>query len=125
MKVLTWFVFLSVVAAHAEVPEDPSRPGLDALRRDGQLISVRLAPGSPLKIFVVGREEAKLDLAKLKLTVRRLEPGPETELLVRSKDGYFAVEPAAPEKDQPQALEVSTKLEGKTETFRFRLKSKP
>lgn len=122
MKLLLFL--LLPLCLRAEVPGDPSRPELESLRREGQIVSLRLAPGNPLKIFVLGKEEARLDLAKLRLTVRRLEPNPVGELLVRNKDGYFSVDALGDHKE-PQTIEISTKLGEKTETFRFRLKSQP
>lgn len=95
-------------------------PNVNVMRRQGQLVSVELVIGEPLKIFVVGREEAKIDLSDLILTVRRLKPYPGKVLRLDKTNNYFTVsEPLDAKK--PLDLEVTTKVKGKSETLHFNI----
>jgi len=93
------------------------------LRQEGQLFSIRLSPGKPLKIFVVGREEAKFDFSNMKLTVKRLKPYPSEELRVTKSGDYYTVATPLPPEQESQ-LEVTTQVKGKSEKFHFLLKQK-
>src|SRR5690348_16426609 len=66
---------------------------LPELSQQGHLVSIQITRGNPIKIFVVGREEARLDLTKLELVVWRLSP--ERQKLHIEKEGnYFTLDPA-------------------------------
>lgn len=100
--------------------EDLSRPDI---KKEGQLVSVRIVIGEPVRIFVVGKEEAKLDWSDLKLTVRRLKPYPGKILSTNQKNGYFVIsEPIDLQKGTD--LEVTTKIKDKTETLHFKIEEK-
>lgn len=93
------------------------------LNQQGQLVSVRLVLGEPIRIFVVGKEEAKLDLSKLKLTVRRLKPYPGKVLsLDQNVGGYFTISEPVNLKE-PTDLDVTTKIKDQTETLHFKLEN--
>ena len=82
MKHLLILALLMPQMAYAQsYTSDLNLPELSTLKQEGQLLSIRIRLGEPLRIFVVGREEAKLDLSDLKLTVKRLEPYPVHTLL--------------------------------------------
>ena len=105
-------------------PTDLSRPAFTSLQQSGNLFSLRLSPGKPLKIFVVGREEAKVDLNQLKISVRRLAPYPGEELSVQRTGDYFTVK-NAPVGSKSEKLEVRTQLNELEEVFRFQVPPKP
>lgn len=113
------FVYIFAIA---QSQEEQIRPDLIGLKKQGQLVTVRLVPGEPLRIFVVGREEAKINLSDLKVTVKRLKPYPGKTLAVDRYQNYFAVaEPI--DRNQPTDLEVTTNLKGKSEVLNFTIKS--
>lgn len=112
--------FAGVAGAQVKAVE-PVQNNVDILKQQGQLFTVQVRRGEPLKIFVVGREEAKLDLSNMKLVVRRLKPMPQKNLEVQQAEGYYLVkEPVGANTD----LEVTTEMKGTTETFRFKLPEK-
>lgn len=92
----------------------------DRWRKEGQLVTVQLSKGNPIKIFVLGREEAKVDLKHLKVVVRRLKPYPGQILKINQMGNYYEIA-------DPQSLksiheiEVVTHLKDKKETFQFKL----
>ncbi len=100
--------------------DDPNRPEFAQVRQSGQLVSVRISMGQPIKIFVVGNDEAHLDLSQLTLRVRRLNPPEKTLSISQQKDYFTITEPLEKDTD----LEVSTKIKNKTETFRFKINPK-
>lgn len=112
------FTFLALPLCAQNRPVEPVQTNLDIMRQEGQLVTVKISPGSPLKIFVVGREEASLDLSKMKLTVRRLAPGTAKTLSLTKSEGYFTVSDPI---ENDAKLEVTTKVQGKTETFNFKM----
>ena len=114
--------FSSAFAWSQVTAENPLQSQSDLLRQEGRLVSVQLTRGEPLKILVVGREEAKLDLSKMKLVVRRLQPFPEKNLrLEKQGENFLVLDPVKGDAD----LEVTTELKGSTESFRFKVKAKP
>ena len=88
--------------------------------QEGRLVSVQIVMGEPVRIFVTGREEAKLDLNDLKLTIRRIKPYPGKVLDVKQRDDYFELSDQQAFRGTSD-LEVKTKLKGETETMRFNL----
>jgi hypothetical protein len=116
-------VFWSIIVP-AKLPESiPYREYQDEMRREGQFLTVHLSVGSPTRIFVVGKEEVKIDFSKLKLTVRRLNPYPGKVLKTDRYDNYFVVnDPVDIKKDAE--FEINLETNQKTETFNFKLKSK-
>lgn len=100
---------------------EPSILGPDQWRKEGQLVSIQISRGEPIRIFVVGREEAKVDLSTLSLTVRSLKPYPGKVLSV-DKHGNYYVFADPKELKKSKEIEVITRVKDKNETFRFELK---
>lgn len=118
------FIFFSQFAMAQGASGDLSRElDLGLLKQEGQLVSVRIAIGEPLRIFVVGREEAKLDFSQLKLTVRRIKPYPGEILQLTKHGDYFSVSDTMNLKNETE-LEVKTKVKNKEETFHFKIDNK-
>ncbi|MBX3017075.1 MAG: hypothetical protein KF767_04230 [Bdellovibrionaceae bacterium] len=92
-------------------------------RADGEMLSVRLSRGKPWRIFVVGREEAKIDPATLKLTVRRLKPYPGEMIVVDRKGTHFEMGGGERSLGEIEELEIKAILKGEEETFHIRLKA--
>lgn len=120
MKNFIIAILLPLVASGQSFVDDPNHPNSTVMRRQGQLVSVEVVVGEPLRIYVVGREEAKLDFSNLTLTVRRLKPYPGKVLSLDKFNNYFTVsEPVDLKK--PMDLEVTTKVKGKSETLNFKI----
>ena len=101
---------------------DDSNNQSGVFKKEGQLVSVQLTPGKPIKIFVVGREEAQVDLKKLDVKIRRVSPGPGATLEYNLKNGFYEVK-EVDAKDLNE-LEITTTLGAKSEKFHFQLKTK-
>jgi hypothetical protein len=119
---LLLFLYSSLLFAQA-YSDDPSRIDPNVMRASGNIVSLRLVLGEPIKLFVVGREEAKLDLSQLSLTVRRLSPYPGTNLKLNRLGDYFVLADS-PELNQTTNIEVTAQVKNKIEKFQFKIKNK-
>lgn len=121
MKTFLFILFASLSAAahHLNPLDDSART--KTLRQQGQLVTVVLTVGDPIRFFVVGREEAQFDLNALKLTVRRLNPYPGKILTVNKEEGYYVIPDASAKTLKPYELEVTTTLNNKVETHLFKI----
>ena len=113
---------LPLFFASAQTPDfEQSWNTADQWRKEGQLVTIQISKGNPLRIFVVGKEEAKFDLSSLNLTIRRIKPYPGKTLSVNKMNNYFVV-PDSSDFQQAQEIEIMAKVKDKNETFRFELK---
>lgn len=119
VSLVTFFID-SVGRTQIATPGQDSASGYH-LRQEGQLLTVSLTRGSPIRIFVAGKEEAKLDPSTLKVTVRRLKPYPGKVLTTDRLGNDFTVQNQE-ELTQASHLEVITQVKTKTEVFHFELK---
>lgn len=112
-----------VPAAIAQAaPTIPNQETLDQIKQEGQFFSIHITKGDPVRIFIIGKEEAKLDLEKLTITVRRLKPYPEKILTVDRHNNFFQINDRK-EFNKTTDLEVTTKVENKDEIFKFKIKN--
>ncbi len=117
-------ILIALVAIVVEASAfDPGRPE-NMINQEGQLLSIRISKGDPIRIFVVGREEAQLNLSDVSLTIRRLKPYPGKILKLDRQGNFFEV------KDQKlfqqsTELEISASIKGKKESFKVDLEKKP
>ncbi len=95
-------------------------PKSNVILQQGQLVSLRLVIGQPIRIFVVGREEAKLNLSQMSLSVRRLKPYPAKVLSLDRFDNYFVISEPVDLKTTTD-IEVITKIKNRSETLRFKI----
>jgi hypothetical protein len=115
---------LSLSAQSTVTSPDPRQA--EIVKQKGNLFSLEFVHGEPSRLYVVGKEEAKLDLSKMKITVRRVKPYPGKVLSTDLNHDHFVIsEPIDSEK--PTVLEVTTKVKDKTETIHLNLdvKKKP
>ncbi|MBC7372217.1 MAG: hypothetical protein H7326_11665 [Bdellovibrionaceae bacterium] len=108
-----------IALAQMNITDADGNPA-NVMTAQGKMITLKLVVGEPLKILVVGREEAKIDLKNLVLTVRRMNPTKQKTLATERNENTFVVSEAL-NADAVTDLEVTTKLQGKKESFRFKL----
>lgn len=89
----------------------------------GRLVTITLTLGNPVKIFITGKEEARLNLNNLKLKIRRLDPYPAEELRFNKMGNLYTVAMPATSKDL-NLLEVTATIKNESESFQFRLDNK-
>lgn len=125
IKVLLFLITVVAVSAVAQVSQspdiiDPSHADLRTLNQSGSLVSIRLEPHHPISFYVVGKEEAEIDLSQLQVVVRSLSQG-EGRILNSHQEGnrYIIDEPL--DLEQPTDLEVTAKTHDKAETFHFKI----
>lgn len=104
-------------AQNTDRTQDPNR-----ISQQGKLMTIQLIPGEPIKIFVVGKEEAQIDLSKLKLTVHRLSPGHQRALkLTREGDSFILNEKVT----SPATLDITAQAGSESESFQIKIPAKP
>jgi hypothetical protein len=125
LNLIVQSTYLNSIALAQPNPLDHSHPDKQILRKNGQLVSLRIELGQPVRFFVVGREEAKID--SYKLSVRRLEPNPGKEIHLVPQGDHFILQEAVDPRN-PFKLEVTahllemTKKKPKSETFEINYK---
>lgn len=113
---------LPIVSSLAQVAEfDSAIAWKDQWRKEGQLVTLQISRGNPIRIFVVGKEEVKIDPSTMSLTVRRLNPYPAKLLSVDKFNNYFVVSDSE-EFKKSKEIEITTDVKGTAETFRFEIK---
>lgn len=123
MKLLIVFLFSNLAFAQAPLVGNPGEFNSDVLKHEGRLVTVQLVMGEPIRIFVVGKEEAKLDLSQMKLSVRRLKPYPESQLVTDQLSNSYTISKSSDLKEGTE-LELTTEIKNKKETHRFKLKNR-
>jgi hypothetical protein len=120
MKPAVFLFFTLSQFAFAQNPLPTEKLNSRIHQQQGQLFSVRLEQGKPLKIFVVGREQAKFNFKDMKLTVKSISPY-KTETLAVNQQGEYFVVPQNDNKKSATALDVTVSVKDQTETLRFKL----
>tara|TARA_B110001454_G_C12723220_1_gene435928 strand:- start:11812 stop:12204 length:393 start_codon:yes stop_codon:yes gene_type:complete len=118
------FIAVSSMAFSGKQSESiPFQEFQDDMRKEGQFLTVHLSLGNPIRVFIVGKEEAKIDVSKLDITIRRLNPYPGKLLKLDRYDNYVVVNDLG-EMQKDAELEIKLKSNDKTENFKFKLKQK-
>lgn len=122
MKVLVFvFAFFLAAVAMAQSSSTYTEKENEVLVRTGNIFTLRITRGEPLKIFVFGREEAQVSLSDLKLRVRRLKPYPVTDLPVQLEKDYFYINGSS-SSIPLEEIEIITTEKAKKEKFKVNLK---
>ncbi len=128
-RILRFFIFFSVYflltwpsLSFAQIQSTEPLGSSNEWRREGQLFTLHISRQNPLRIFVVGREEAKLDLSKMSLTVRRLSPYPGKVLATSRANNSFVISDPSPLTEGAE-LEISAKYQKQSEIFRLKLEN--
>lgn len=104
---------------------DPVRPELNQLRQEGCLVTVEVIPiQKTIRLLIVGREEVKLSMTDLKLTVRSLSPV-QSEFVTFKQDGNFYTPSEPFNIENVKDIEVKAESGFKSETLQFNLSNIP
>lgn len=120
----------SVVLAQGKA-HDPTASDIQVLSQQGDLVSVKVVVGEPVKIFVLGREEVHLDFSNLKinaeydssglsLQVKKIKPSSKKILTLVKHTDHISVKDSE-KNEKPYELEVTTKVNNKLEQFKFKI----
>lgn len=117
-------------------PTNPVKTDFEVIREQGSLLNIKFVPGKPIKIFIVGREEAEVDLsqtkwkadvdfANLSVSLKQTNPSPGKVLRIKRFENHYIV-------DDPLQLTNGTELrldiddkDKKHHTFKVKVKEKP
>lgn len=121
MKLLIFTLAFSI-SAFAQVSDNTIPLDSRTLRQEGQLFTIQMVLGEPIRFFVVGKEEAKVDLSELKMTVRRLKPYPGKVLSLDLENGYF-VSTKLEDLRGATELEVTTLSKAKSDKVKFKMEN--
>lgn len=125
MKLFSVIIAILCLAsfANGQYAGEPSDPQSEILKREGKILSINLTKGQPLRIFILGKEEAKFDVKDFELTVRRIKPYPAKKLQVDSQGNYFVVDELTQNAEERE-VEIKARLKEKTETIRLKIPAK-
>jgi len=114
--------FFILTYGWTQVFNDPNGPQ-NTLRQQGHLFTIQLVLGEPIRFFVAGREEAKLDMSDLSVTVRRIKPYPGKVIRLDRQNDYF-VAASSNDLDTATEIEVIAKSKANSEKIKFKIESK-
>lgn len=131
MKAANFIFLLGLIpvplAAQAPaVPDiiDPSHADTRSLNQSGILLSVRLEPGEPIRLYVAGQEDAQFDPSQLTLTVRGFSPEGNQALSTHLEGDHFIIDPQ-PDLPKLSEIEVTAKTPREIKVFHFKLSTRP
>lgn len=129
-----FFVLISICLMGAGEVPDALKSDMEVLSQQGSLVSVKVVKGDPVRIYVLGREEAQVDLSgfnleidpsDLSVTVKRVSPKSPLKILrLKREKNIFTVEDAESGM-KLYTLEVTTQVKDKKETFKFKIDNRP
>lgn len=94
----------------------------EQLQREGRYVNVTVQMGNPLKIFVAGKERARISTDNMKMEIKTLNKNGWEELKLNKFGNYYSAD-VATEQAPGGLLEVRTTLKNKKrESFKFNLK---
>lgn len=128
--------FLVSIFLISAQPANPAQTDIEVIREQGSLLNIKFVPGKPIKIFIVGREEAEVDLSQTKwkadvdfsnlsVSLKQTNPNPGKILKIKRFENHYIV-------DDPLQLTNGTELRldiddknKKHHTFKVKVKEKP
>ncbi len=117
-------------------PSIPPKTDFEVIREQGNLFSVKLVPGQPIKIYVVGREEAEIDLSKtswaadvdlanLSVSFKQTNPNPGKIFKIKRFENHYIVDdPLALTKGSEFNLQIKEKNK-KPHSFKVKVRELP
>jgi hypothetical protein len=117
----TLIILFSAFSVYGQVGDpSPSATPSTQWRKDGQFLTIEITKSQPVRVYVVGREKAEINLSKLKLTIIRTKPFPPKILQMNRYGQYYEVTDVAGFEKSKQ-LEIHALLDGKLDTFHLDL----
>lgn len=115
MKILIVLFSLAAALVRAQTGS-PTMSAEETFQREGRFTTITVMLGNPIKIFVAGKERARLDTKQLKLEVRPSSATEWEELKFNSYGNYYSVKNPAIG-SEPKLLEVRATIKKKSETY--------
>lgn len=114
---------LTIAAAFPEMAFTQTvETSAEQLQREGRYVNVTVQMGNPLKIFVAGKERARLSPGDMKMEIKTLDRSNWEELKLNKYGNYYSATVES-ERAPGGVLEVRTTLKDKKqESFKFNLK---
>lgn len=109
----------------------------EVIREQGSLFSLKLVPGQPLKIYILGREEAEVDLSKAKfaaevdlsnlsVSVKQTNPNPGKILKIKRFENHYIVDdPLQLTNGMELHLQIKDKKDKQPHSFKVKVKELP
>jgi hypothetical protein len=128
--------FLISIFLISAQPSSPIKTDFEVIREQGSLLNIKFVPGKPIKIFIVGREEAEVDLSQTKwkadvdfsnlsVSLKQTNTNPGKILKIKRFENHYIV-------DDPLQLTNGTELRlqideknKKPHTFKVKVKALP
>lgn len=123
MKSFLFICLFFPFSIFAQTQDRLANPQEEILQKEGSLISVKIVVGEPLRLYITGKEQAKINLTDLKLTVRRVLPKPRQELTLNRLESHFEI-PVKLDPGQSNDFEVTAEVQKKTEKLVFKISPK-
>lgn len=123
MKILILLVGMCYLTAWAQARGDVMTAE-ETFRREGQFVNITVKMGSPIKIFVAGKERARIKAKDLKFEVKPSNASEWEELKLNERGNYYSVKNLG-ESKKLKLLEVRATVKKKSETFSIPVNLKP
>jgi hypothetical protein len=115
-------------------PSSIQKTDFEVIREQGSLFSLKFVPGQPIKFYIVGREEAEVDLSKTKwaaeidpanlsVSVKQTNSKPGKILKIRRfEDHYIVDDPLELTHGTELHLQIKDKKEKQPQSFKVKIK---
>jgi hypothetical protein len=127
-------IFSFLIFAQSNVGQ---KTDFEVIREQGSLFSLKFVPGQPIKIYIVGREEAELDLSKAKfaaevdlsnlsVSVKQTNPNPGKILKIKRFENHYIVDdPLQLTNGMELRLQIKDKKDKQPHSFKVKVKDLP
>jgi hypothetical protein len=127
-------IFSFLIFAQSNIPP---KTDFEVIREQGSLFSLKVVPGKPIKFFIVGREEAELDLSKTKwsadvdlanLSVSVKQTNPNTGKILKIKrfeNHYIVDDPLELTNGTELRLQIKDKKDKEPQSFKVKVRQLP
>ena len=123
MKAFLFAVLIFPYYLFAQNQDRLANPQEEFLQKEGSLISVKIVIGEPLRLYITGKEQAKINFSDLKLTVRRVLPQPREELTLNRLESHYEI-PVKLDPGQRNDFEITAQMDRKSEKLVFKIDPK-
>lgn len=115
----------------------PTKTDFEVIREQGSLFSLKFVPGKPIKFYIVGREEAEVDLsqtkwkadvdlANLSVSVKQTNTKVGKILKIKRFENHYIVDdPLQLTNGTELHLQIKDKKDSQPQTFKVRVKELP